>query len=73
MSHELRRDVRSILIGLVVAAAVVYGQHNDPLASETAFVQRLATDGDFVAREAHLMKLEFGRIYAALTGVFKLD
>lgn len=66
MSGEGRRDFWSVLIGLLVAASVMYAQHNSPLAARAQFVERALTDKAVVVQELNVLRLEFGRAYATV-------
>jgi hypothetical protein len=66
MSGEGHRDFWSIVIGLFVAAAVMYAQHNSPLAARAEFVQRAVSDRAVIVQELNVLRLEFGRMYASV-------
>ena len=66
MSSERRRDFWSVLIGLLIAASVVYAQHNSPLAARAQFVERAISDKTVIVQELNVLRLEFGRMYAAI-------
>ena len=63
---EGRRDFWSVLIGLMVAASVMYAQHNSPLAARAQFVERAIMDKTMVVQELNVLRLEFSRVYATV-------
>ncbi|MDE2182971.1 MAG: hypothetical protein KGJ78_08115 [Alphaproteobacteria bacterium] len=73
MSDQRQGNIWSIVMGLIIAAGVLYAQHNDPLAADAAFLQRAVADKEAVAQDIHMIGLQFDRLWAASGRIIRID